>query len=62
MKIPPPTIRSYRTVARQKARGHQSAMQPSEGCGIKRLDTQDVPGHPRVCRYSDQGGGKDLNG
>lgn len=62
MKIPPPTICSYRTVARQKARGHQPAMQPSEGCGVERLDTQDVPEHQRVCGYSDKGGSKDLNG
>lgn len=41
MKIPP-TIRSYWAVARQKTRGHQPAMQPSEGRGIERLDTQGV--------------------
>lgn len=54
MKIPPPTICSYRSMARQKARGHQSAMQPSEGCGVKRLDKENVQGRPRVYRHSDQ--------
>ena len=57
-----PTICSYRSMARQKARGHQPAMQPSEGCRVERLDAQNVPEHQRVCGYSDKGGSKDLNG
>ena len=59
MKIPP-TICSYRSMARQKARGHQPAMQPSEGCGVERLDAQNVPEHQRVCGYSDKGSPKNM--
>lgn len=61
MKIPPPIIRSNRTVARQEARGHQPALQPSEGHRAERLDTSDVPERQRVCRHSDKGSGKAMN-
>ena len=62
MKIPPPVIRSNRTVARQEARGHQPALQPSKGRRAERLDTSDVPERQRVCRHSDKGGHSCMNG
>ena len=52
MKIPPPIVCSHRTMARPSSRGHQSALQPTEGSRAERLDTRDVqqgqrvPGHP----------------
>lgn len=55
MKIPPPIIRSNRALARKASRGHQSALQPTEGSGVKRLDAGGVQQSQRVPGYPNKG-------
>lgn len=60
MKIPPPIIHSDRAMARETSSGHQPAMQPAEGCGVKRLDAGGVQQGQRVSGHPDKRGAQAM--
>ena len=60
MKLPPPIIRSNRAMARKASRGHQSALQPTKGSRVKRLDAGGVQQGQRVSGHPDKRGSQAM--